>query len=55
MKNKEIDAVKMMRDVREKLSSKYYSQPEMLLRDLEVIRKKYSLKQKSDAHKTEPE
>lgn len=43
MKSKEFDSVKMMRDIRQKLGRKYYGQPEMLPRDLEVIRKKYAL------------
>jgi len=54
VKNKQIDAVKMMRDIREKLSRKYYKNPEMLVRDLEVIRKKYFLQPKSHFDKIEP-
>lgn len=42
-KNKSMDAVQMMRDIREKLSSKYWKHPERLKKDMEQIRKKYNL------------
>jgi len=42
--NKESDAVKMMRDIREKLSERYWNHPDLLKKDMEAIRKKYSFK-----------
>ena len=44
MKNKKFDAVKFMRKVRNELSQKYLNHPEMEKKDLEIIRKKYGLK-----------
>ncbi len=44
MKTKKFDAVKMMRDIREKLSIKYWKHPEDLKNDLEKIKQKYSSK-----------
>jgi len=44
MKTKEFDAVKMMRDIREKLSMKYWKHPENLKNDLEKIKEKYKSK-----------
>ncbi|MCF8012277.1 MAG: hypothetical protein K9L56_13455 [Clostridiales bacterium] len=43
MKNKEkkFDAVKMMREIREKLHHEYEKNPEKRYKDLERIRKKY--------------
>lgn len=41
--NKTFDAVQMMRDIREKLSVKYWKNPEQLKKDMEEIRKKYNL------------
>ncbi len=38
---KTFDCVKMMRDIRTKLSRRYISHPELLERDLGEIRKKY--------------
>ena len=38
-----LDAVQMMRDIREKLSLKYWKHPERLKKDMELIRKKYKL------------
>ncbi|MFQ6073216.1 MAG: hypothetical protein ACE5KT_11040 [Methanosarcinales archaeon] len=46
MKNKKFDAVKMMRKIREKLSKKYSENPEIEIKDLEIIRKKYGIKVK---------
>jgi hypothetical protein len=34
----------MMREIREKLSEKYWKHPELLKQDMEVIHKKYNLK-----------
>ncbi len=42
---KSIDAVKMMRSIRDKLSKKYSGKPEILMKDLNEIREKYSLKE----------
>ena len=39
---KEFDAVKMMREVREQLSLKYWQHPDVLKQDMEKIRKKYA-------------
>ena len=42
--NKKFDSVKMMRDIREKLSEKYWKHPDILKQEMEVIRQKYNLK-----------
>lgn len=42
--NKKLDAVKMMRDIREKLSEKYWKHPEILKQEMKEIRQKYNLK-----------
>ena len=46
MKNKKFGAVKMMRDIRDKLSEKYLKDPEAQKRDLEEIDRKYGFKDK---------
>ena len=38
----EFDAVAMMREARERLSLKYWQQPDVLKQDMEEIHKKYS-------------
>ena len=38
------DAVKMMREIREKLSEKYWKHPDILKKEMETIRKKYNFK-----------
>jgi hypothetical protein len=38
-----IDAVQMMRDIREKLSDKYWKNPDILKKEMEAIRLKYNL------------
>lgn len=43
-KYKKFDAVKMMREIRDNLSKKYQEKPELEEKDLELIRKKYSIK-----------
>lgn len=43
-KNKKFDAVQMMRDIREKLSERYWKHPDILKQEMETIRKKYNLK-----------
>ena len=42
--NKDFDAVKMMREIREELSEKYWKHPEILKKEMEAIREKYQLK-----------
>ncbi len=44
MKNKQFDAVKMMRDIREKLRKRYEKNPGLREKNLQRIRKKYGLK-----------
>ena len=44
MKDKKFDAVRMMREIRGKLSEIYSKDPEAEKRDLEAIRKKYKIK-----------
>ncbi len=46
-KNKKFDAVKMMRDIREKLSEKYWKHPDILKKEMEAIRRKYNIKVKT--------
>ena len=38
------DAVKMMCEIREKLSEKYWKHPDILKKEMEEIRKKYQFK-----------
>lgn len=40
----EVDAVKMTREIREKLSEKYWKHPDILKKEMEEIRKKYHFK-----------
>ncbi len=42
-KTKKFDAVKMMREIRDKLSETYSQHPELEEKDLESIRKKYRI------------
>ena len=42
-KKKKFDAVKMMREIREKLSEKYWQHPEILKKDMEEVRKEYGM------------
>ena len=46
MKNKKFDSVKMMRDIRDKLSKKYNNNPKAEQNDLKLIRNKYKLGKK---------
>lgn len=39
------DAVKMMREIREKLSERYWKHPDILKKEMEEIRKKYHFKE----------
>ncbi len=41
--NKTFDAVKMMREIREKLSEKYWKHPDVLKQEMQEIREKYQL------------
>ncbi len=41
------DAVKLMREIRDKLSSEYIRHPDKEEKDLSKIRKKYNIKNKS--------
>jgi hypothetical protein len=43
MSDKKFDAVKMMRDIREELSAKYWKHSEILKKEMEEIRKKYDM------------
>ncbi len=43
-KNKKFDAVKMMRDIRETLSEKYWKHPDVLKKEMDAVRKKYQSK-----------
>jgi hypothetical protein len=45
-KEKKYDSVKMMREIREKLSKKYSQNPNSELKDLEIVKKKYRIKSK---------
>lgn len=47
-KNKPFDSVQMMREIREKLSVKYWKHPELLKKEMEQIREKYHLKIKAE-------
>ena len=46
MNNKTFDSVKLMREIREKLSERYISDPQAEQSDLENIRKKYGIMDK---------
>ena len=48
-KDKKFDAVRMMREIRDKLSSEYSQHPEKEEIDLAKIRKKYNIKNKIKA------
>ncbi len=50
-KETKFDAVQMMREIREKLSEKYWKHPDILKKEMELIRQKYQLK--IDGIKTE--
>lgn len=40
--NNEFDAVQMMRDIREKLSERYWNNPDVLKKEMQEIREKYN-------------
>lgn len=49
MESKKFDAVKMMRDIRDRLSKRYIEDPEAEKRDLQEIRRKYGIEGSSYA------
>ena len=44
MKNKKFDAVRMMREIRDRLSKRYIEDPEAEREDLQDIRRKFGIK-----------
>ncbi len=44
MKNKKFDAVRMMREIRDKLSRRYAKNPEVEKRELQDIRERYGIR-----------
>jgi len=50
MKKKKFDSVKMMRDIRDNLTKRYSENPDLEFQDLEKIREKYKLLQKTKTH-----
>lgn len=40
--NNEFDAVQMMRDIREKLSERYWNNPDVLKKEMQEVREKYN-------------
>ena len=50
MKKKKFDAVKMMRDIRDKLTKRYLENPELEFFDLQKIRRKYKIKTRVKTH-----
>jgi len=50
MDKKKFDSVKLMRDIRDKLTERYLQKPELEKKDLEIIRKKYKIK-KEDSNR----
>lgn len=51
MKKKDFDAVKMMRDIRTKLSDRYRKDPAQEQKDLSAISRKYGIPQAGPAKK----
>lgn len=47
---KEIKAVKMMRDIRDKITDKYLKEKDLQEKELKEIRKKYGIKRKAETH-----
>ncbi len=47
MEKKKFDSVKMMRDIRDKLTKRYLENPELEISDLQKIRRKYKIKSKT--------
>jgi len=50
MKKKKFDAVKMMRDIRDKLTKRYLDNPDLVISDLQKIIQKYKIKTKVKPH-----
>jgi hypothetical protein len=50
MKKKKFDAVKMMRDIRDKLTKRYLENPDLEISDLKKIRRKYKIIKKTNTH-----
>jgi len=50
MKDKKFDAVRMMREIRDKLSEIYSNDPEAEKRDLQEIRERYGIKESERVH-----
>ena len=50
MKSKKFDAVKIMREIRDRLSRRYSEDPEAEERDLQKIRRKYNIKSAEMTH-----
>ena len=50
LKKKKFDAVKLMRDIKERLTKRYLENTALELTDLEKIRGKYKLKNKVKTH-----
>jgi len=46
-KEKKYDSVKMMREIRDKLSRKYTQNPGREIQDLQIIREKYGIKSRT--------
>lgn len=44
---KKFDAVQMMRDIRNKMGEKYYENIDLLMKDMEKVRKKYKISTKA--------
>ncbi|MEO6883126.1 MAG: hypothetical protein ABI199_03775 [Bacteroidia bacterium] len=44
---KKFDAVQMTRDIRNKMGEKYYQSIDLLLKDMEKVRKKYKITSKT--------
>jgi hypothetical protein len=54
MKNKKFDAVKMMKEIRNKLNRSYSKNSEPEKKDLEYIRRKYDFKVKDSGQSNKP-
>ena len=46
----QVDAVKLMRDIRDKLSARWSENPALEISDLQKIRQKYKIKMKPGKH-----
>ncbi len=52
MKNKKFDAVKMMRDIRDKMTKRYLENPDLEISDLQKVRRKYNINTKGKTIRT---